>query len=384
MTTAGDKNPQGATVHLPLGERSYDIVIKGGLLDELEVHLKPLLNGSRVFVVTEETVASHYRQKVEAALKRGNITAHWFCLQPGESSKSFGVFETLINDMLGTGIERKDIILALGGGVIGDLAGYAAASILRGIDFIQIPTTLLAQVDSSVGGKTGINSPHGKNLIGAFHQPLGVLIDPYVLSTLPKRELQAGYAEVVKYGLIDDPEFFMWLQKNGPTLMGMGDSNRQLETQIAAIKTSCEAKARIVAEDERESGKRALLNLGHTFGHALEAECKYDGTLLHGEGVAIGMVMALDLSQKLGLADKSERDTLIAHWKAIGMKWAAADIDRPLDADKLLSHMAKDKKAEAGTVGFILGGIGKAAMHRGIDTDLVKSVLQASILGKLD
>jgi len=380
---APDLGQNSATVHLPLGNRSYDIVIKGGLLGELETHLKPLLRANRVFVITETTVAGLYENTVASALKRADITAHWFHLEPGESTKSFSVFEKLLNDLLGAGIERSDVILALGGGVIGDLSGFAAASILRGINFVQIPTTLLSQVDSSVGGKTGINSPHGKNLIGAFHQPLGVLIDPYVLSTLPKRELQAGYAEVLKYGLIDDPAFFDWLLENGKTLLGAGASNEQLALQIQAIKTSCDAKARIVAEDERESGKRALLNLGHTFGHALEAECGYDGTLLHGEGVAIGMVMALDLSVRLGLADKQERDKLIAHLKDVGMKWSAAEIGRPLDAETLLGHMAKDKKAEAGSVGFILGSIGGAAMHRGIDLDLVKSVLHDSVCGNL-
>lgn len=370
-------------VHLPLGDRSYDIHIAGGLLDDIGLHIAPLLKNKRIFIVTETTVAGLYESKVSAALERAGIEQHWFHLSPGESTKSFSVFEKLVNDLLGTGIERKDVVLALGGGVIGDLAGYAAASILRGINFIQIPTTLLSQVDSSVGGKTGINSPHGKNLIGAFHQPLGVFIDPNVLSTLPKRELQAGYAEVLKYGLIDDPEFLNWLLANGKTLLGDEASNSQMETQIYAIKTSCEAKARVVAEDELEGGKRALLNLGHTFGHALEAECGYDGTLLHGEGVAIGMVMALDLSYRMGIAPKQDRDTLVCHLKEVGMKWSASDIGVPLDAKTLVSHMAKDKKAEAGSIGFILGGIGQAAVHRGVDLTLVEAVLQDSIEGRL-
>lgn len=374
---------KSTTVHLPLGERSYDIVIEGGLLDNLGDHVRPLLKNKRLFIVTETTVADHYEAKVSAALTRAGIEQHWVRLMPGEGTKCVSVFEQLVNELLGTGIERKDVILALGGGVIGDLAGYAAASILRGINFIQVPTTLLSQVDSSVGGKTGINSPHGKNLIGAFHQPLAVFIDPNVLSTLPRRELQAGYAEVLKYGLIDDPAFFAWLLENGSTLLGDTASNSQMATQIYAIKTSCEAKARVVAEDEHESGKRALLNLGHTFGHALEAECGYDGTLLHGEGVAIGMVMALDLSARMGIAETSERDALVNHLKNVGMKWSAAEIDVPFDTKSLISHMAKDKKAEAGSVGFILGGIGKAAMHRGVDLSLVEAVLQDSIEGKL-
>lgn len=370
-------------VHLPLGDRSYNITIKEGLLEELGKHIAPLLKNNRIFIVTETNVATLYEKKVAATLAGTGIQQNWFRLSPGESTKSFGVFEKLTNNLLGTGIERSDVIVALGGGVIGDLAGFAAASILRGINFIQIPTTLLSQVDSSVGGKTGINSPHGKNLIGAFHQPLAVLIDPNVLNTLPKRELQAGYAEVLKYGLIDDPAFFDWLCENGPTLLGETASNSQLAAQIYAIKTSCEAKARVVAEDEHESGRRALLNLGHTFGHALEAECGYDGTLLHGEGVAIGMVMALDLSARLGTADTAERDRVVNHLKAVGMKWSAAEIGVELDAKTLVSHMAKDKKAEAGSVGFILGGIGKAAMHRGVELDLVEAVLHDSVQGLL-
>ncbi len=370
-------------VHLPLGDRSYDITIQEGIMDTLGDYVTPLLKNKRVFIVTESNVAALYENKVSTSLTASGITQHWFHLTPGENTKSFAVFEKLTNDLLGTGIERTDVILALGGGVIGDLAGFAAASILRGINFIQIPTTLLSQVDSSVGGKTGINSPHGKNLVGAFHQPLAVLIDPNVLGTLPKRELQAGYAEVLKYGLIDDASFFDWLIENGPTLLGNTPSNGQMAAQIHAIKTSCEAKARIVAEDEHESGKRALLNLGHTFGHALEAECGYDGTLLHGEGVAIGMVMALDLSTRLGIAQKTDRDRLVAHLKATGLKWSAAEIGVDLDAKKLVSHMAKDKKAEAGSIGFILGGIGKAAMHRGVELDLVEAVMHDSIEGIL-
>ncbi|MBL4836098.1 MAG: 3-dehydroquinate synthase [Kordiimonadaceae bacterium] len=368
-------------VHLPLGERAYDIRIEEGLLARLGSHIAPLLKNKRIFIVTETTVASFYETKISASLQAAGIEQHWFRLPPGESTKSIRIFESLLNDILGTGIDRTDVILALGGGVIGDLAGFTAASILRGIRFIQVPTTLLSQVDSSVGGKTGINSPHGKNLIGAFHQPLAVFIDPSVLSTLPKRELQAGYAEVVKYGLINDPAFFNRLIENGPALLGIEASNQQMALQIKAIKTSCEAKARVVVVDEHETGQRALLNLGHTFGHALEAECGYGSTLLHGEGVAIGMVMALDLSARMGLATTQERDQLINHLKAVGMKWSAAEIAQDLDAETLLSHMSKDKKMEAGRIGFILGGIGKAAMHRDVDLDLVLAVLHDSVNG---
>jgi len=374
------KGPQNI-IHLPLGDRSYDITIEAGLLDSLGSHIAPLLKNKRLFIVTEHTVADIYETKITNTLITAHIEPHWFRLAPGEKTKSFAVFEALLNELLRTGIERSDVILALGGGVIGDLAGFAAASILRGIDFIQVPTTLLSQVDSSVGGKTGINSVHGKNLVGAFHQPIAVFIDPSVLRTLPKRELQAGYAEVLKYGLIDDPEFFSWLLKNGPLLLGKAESNKQMAALTYAIKKSCEAKAHIVAEDEHESGKRALLNLGHTFGHALEAECGYDGTLLHGEGVAIGMVMALDLSAHMGLTTKADRDALITHLKSIGMKWSAAEINVPLDTKTLISHMAKDKKAEAGTIGFILGGIGNVAMRRDVKLDLLQSVLHDSVRG---
>ena len=368
-------------VHLPLGDRSYDITIEEGLLDRLGSHIKPLLKNQRLFIVTETTVANLYEAKVAASLTAAGIAQHWFRLPPGESTKSISMYEQLVNDILSVGIERSDVILALGGGVIGDLAGYAAASILRGISFIQVPTTLLSQVDSSVGGKTGINSPHGKNLIGAFHQPLAVCIDPVVLSNLPARELLSGYAEVIKYGLIDDTAFFGWLKENGPALLGTEASNKQMALQIQAIKASCQAKARIVAEDEQENGKRALLNFGHTFGHALEAECGYGSTLLHGEGVAIGMVMALDLSARMGLTATSDCSDLISHLKSIGMKWSAKQIDKVLDADTLLSHMSKDKKVEAGSIGFILGPIGKAAMHRGVDLGLVRAVLHDSIFG---
>jgi 3-dehydroquinate synthase len=383
MTNAQSAGPQAPQIiHLPLGDRSYDITLGAGTLDRLEEFLAPLVGQARLFVITEETVSALFEQKVKAALARGGFTGNWFSLAPGEGSKSFASFEALTNELLDTGIERTDIILALGGGVIGDLAGFAAASLLRGIDFIQIPTTLLAQVDSSVGGKTGINTPHGKNLIGAFHQPKAVLIDPAVLASLPIRDLKAGYAEVLKYALIDDPDFFIWLEENGQLLLASKDGARQLSARLYAIKTSVEAKARIVADDEREAGKRALLNLGHTFGHALEAECGYDGTLLHGEGVAIGMVMALDLSVRLGIARSADLDRVITHLKGVGMMWSAADIGLEFTADALLAHMSKDKKSKAGDIGFILGGIGTAVMRRGVDLNLVRAVLDDSICGK--
>jgi len=370
---------QTTSLTVPLGDRAYDIIISTDILERLETYLAPLAGHARIFVVTEKNVATLYEKTVKAALARGGFGGNWFTLEPGEASKSFANFEALTNELLESGIERTDIILALGGGVIGDLAGFVAATILRGINFIQLPTTLLAQVDSSVGGKTGINTPYGKNLMGAFHQPKAVFIDPNVLHTLPHRELQAGYAEILKYGLIDDPDFFEWLDKNGAALLN-GDADEGVtELRIQAIKKSCQAKARVVAEDERETGKRALLNLGHTFGHALEAECGYDGTLLHGEAVGIGMVMALDVSVRMGLANAADLDRLKNHLKNLNMMWSAAQVDFNFNAEQLMENMTRDKKSQAGDIGFILGGIGKAAMHRGIDLDLVLAVVQDSI-----
>jgi len=370
-----------SVVQVALGERTYDITISDGILDRLEEFLSQYVSEGRLFVVTEENVSALYEEKIKAALARGKFGGEWFTLAPGEGSKSFASFEMLTNELLDSGIERSDIIVALGGGVIGDLAGFAAASILRGIDFIQIPTSLLAQVDSSVGGKTGINTPYGKNLVGAFHQPKAVLIDPNVLMTLPPRELKAGYAELLKYGLIDDPDFFVWLEKNGCALLGENGHKPDLDLLAFAIKKGCEAKARVVAEDEREAGKRALLNLGHTFGHALEAACGYDSTLLHGEAVAVGMVMALDLSTRMDIAKPEDLGRLIKHYQSVGLLWSAAEIDRDLEADNLLAHMTKDKKTKAGDIGFILGGIGEAALHRGVDLKMVRAVLHDSICG---
>lgn len=366
------------TVSVDLGERSYDIVIGDGLIPELGALIGPHLSQSRVFVVTEETVHKFHGQAVEDALSASGIECKWFILPPGESTKSYAHFEKLTGDLLDAGIERKDCLLALGGGVIGDLTGFAAASILRGVSFIQVPTTLLSQVDSSVGGKTGINTPYGKNLVGAFYQPKMVVIDVATLSTLPKRELLAGYAEVVKYGLIDDPNFYEWLEQYGPDIVRDEENETVSALRIQAVQHSCEAKARIVAEDERETGKRALLNLGHTFGHALEAECGYDGSLLHGEAVAIGMVMALDVSVQLEMASLQNKVRVMRHFEQVGMRTTAAETAKNMDAEILLQHMFKDKKVEAGTIGFILGDIGAAQMVRGVDLDIVRGVLAKS------
>src|SRR4029453_10261037 len=290
---AGEK----ASVHVSLGERSYDIEIAAGLLEEAGERVRPLLNRPVTAIVTDSNVARLHLKRLEDSLAKAGIASASVVLPPGEASKSFEQLAILCDRLLASGIERRDTILALGGGVIGDLAGFAAAILRRGIEFIQLPTTLLAQVDSSVGGKTGINSAYGKNLIGAFHQPKAVLADIALLDTLPRRELAAGYAEVAKYGLLGDAEFFAWLEAHA-TSIHSGDA----QARIKAITRSCEMKARIVAEDETESGVRALLNLGHTFGHALEAATGYSSRLLHGEAVSIGMAQAFRFSERQGLA----------------------------------------------------------------------------------
>ena len=371
--------PSLETVPVSLGDRSYDISIGAGLLRHAGDYLKPFLKNQRVFVVSEKTVMAHQGDILKSALAGAGIAAEWFTLEAGEATKSYAVLEALVNDLLGAGIERTDLIVAFGGGVIGDLAGFAASVVLRGVDFVQIPTTLLSQVDSSVGGKTGINTPHGKNLIGAFYQPKAVLIDLDTLNTLPRRELLAGYAEVIKYGVIDDPDFFAWLEETGETIVAEQPTDDGIQARMRAVAHSCRAKARVVTEDEKEAGKRALLNLGHTFGHALEAECGYGGELLHGEAVAIGMVMALETSNRLGLAEAKDTDRLTSHLKKAGLRTFAAEIDMKTDADTLVSHMNKDKKVEAGSIGFILGGIGTSAMHRGVDLEIVRAVLHDSL-----
>ncbi|UTW56838.1 3-dehydroquinate synthase [Kordiimonas sp. SCSIO 12610] len=364
------------TIHLPLGERSYDIVIGAGLVGTLYDLTKDVLKRPRAVIITDENVAALHLNTAVEALKNNDIKVDTITVPAGEGSKSFANFEKVINRLLELEVERKDVVIALGGGVVGDLTGFAAATLRRGIEFIQVPTSLLAQVDSSVGGKTGINTKFGKNLLGAFHQPKKVIIDLEMLDTLPARELRAGYAEVIKYGLIDDLEFFEWLEKKGH-LMVSNDADREI--QAYAIGHSCRSKARIVAEDEREGGKRALLNLGHTFGHALEAECAYDGTLLHGEAVAIGMVMALDLACKLGLADTREQSRLINHLRSVDMYATGSELTKTFTVDALMKHMAQDKKVEDGKMVFITGAMGKAEVRRDIDASIIRKVLQNSL-----
>ncbi|HET8612313.1 MAG TPA: 3-dehydroquinate synthase [Sphingomonas sp.] len=361
------------SIPVSLGARSYEVAIAPGGLTEAGERLAPYARRGRFAIVTDRNVAAAQLPVLLDALDRAGIGADPIILPPGESTKSWCQLETLTDRLLELGIERGDHVIALGGGVIGDLVGFACAILKRGCGFVQIPTTLLAQVDSSVGGKTAINTRAGKNLIGAFHQPAHVLIDPDTLATLPPRELRAGYAEVVKYGLIDDPAFFAWCEANGYALLA---GNR--DTQVHAIAISVAAKARIVAEDERETtGKRALLNLGHTFGHALEAETGFSDRLLHGEAVACGMALAFRFSARQGLCSQEDATQVSRHLEAVGhpVTLAAAGADAPGEA--LVAHMAHDKKMEAGRLPFLLArGIGETFMARDVDLAAVARFLE--------
>lgn len=361
------------TVPVALGERSYEIVVGEKLLARAGALMAPLLRQPRVVVLSDEKVSPIYGGALEASLEAAGIAHESVVLPSGEGTKDFDHFARLAEDILALGIERGTSLVALGGGVIGDITGFAAAVLLRGLDFIQVPTTLLAQVDSSVGGKTGINTPQGKNLVGAFHQPRLVLCDIDVLDSLPERELQAGYAEVVKYGLIGDASFFDWLDVNGAALCEGDKAARQ-----QAVVTSCEAKAAIVAEDEQEAARRALLNFGHTFGHALEAESGFGDVLLHGEAVSIGMVMAFALSAKLGHCDGAAAVSVRDHLRRVGLPVSTAD--RPgvnWDAEALLGHMAKDKKVADGAITFVLARrIGDAFLSRDVAREPLMEILQ--------
>jgi len=362
-----------------LGRRSYDILIGDGLIAEAGRHLAPVLRSPRVVVVTDANVADVALDGLTASLDAAAIAHDRIVLPAGEGTKDFTHLEQVITDILDLGIDRKTSLIALGGGVIGDLTGVVAALTLRGLDFIQIPTTLLAQVDSSVGGKTGINTRHGKNLVGAFHQPRLVLADTAVLDHLPARELRAGYAELVKYGVIDRPDFFNWLEDGNGTALLAGDAAARRH----AIRTSCAAKAAIVAADETEQGQRALLNLGHTFGHALEAETGFGDALLHGESVAIGMVMALTLSTRLGLCTGNDVARLRDHLAALGLPCDVSGLDTSgWTAAGLVAHMDKDKKTEQGKLTFILArGIGTAFIETDVARDQVAAVLEEFLTG---
>lgn len=369
------QKPEPAQLRVALGERSYDIVVGERILGKSGSYILPLLKGKRVLIVCDETVARLYLHRLTNALEEAQIRSRAILVKPGEGSKSIAVFGELMESLLAEKPDRKTMLIALGGGVIGDLTGFAASVLLRGVDFIQIPTTLLSQVDSSVGGKTGINSQWGKNLIGTFHQPRLVLADVATLSTLPKRELLSGYAEVVKYGLINDEPFFSWLEDKGAALLS-GDAGLMGE----AILRSCAAKAAIVGEDEKESGVRALLNLGHTFGHALEAETGFGDALLHGEAVAIGMVMACKLSVVMGLCPQSDMDRVVAHYKAVGLPFCPKSVRADWNVDALMEHFTRDKKAEGGKLTFILlRGIGKAFITQEVDVACLREVLAKAV-----
>ncbi|QHQ35191.1 3-dehydroquinate synthase [Algicella marina] len=364
------------TVEVALPGRDYRIEIGTGLLAEAGALIAPHLHRRKVFIVTDETVAAAHLAALQAGLAAEGIAGPALTLPPGEGTKCWAMLERTVEWLIAEKAERDDLLVAFGGGVIGDLAGFAAAVVRRGMDFVQVPTSLLAQVDSSVGGKTGINSPLGKNLIGAFHQPKLVLADVDVLGTLSAREFRSGYGEVAKYGLLGDADFFGWLETNGPALAA-GD----VAARVRAVRRSCEMKAGIVARDEKERGDRALLNLGHTFGHALEAATGYSQRLLHGEGVAVGMVLAFQLSQELGLCSQEAPSRVRAHLDAMGMKKDLADIPGELpDADGLIALMGQDKKVRDGQITFILArGIGEAFVARDVDMGAVRKVLKAAL-----
>jgi len=358
------------SLRVDLGDRSYDILIGEDLIDRAGERMLPVMRGRRAFVVTDDMVAPLYLERLLASLDRAGIEHAHAVLPHGEHSKDFAQLEALTGAMLDARCERSTMVVALGGGVIGDLTGFAAAILQRGVDFVQIPTTLLAQVDSSVGGKTGINTRQGKNLVGAFHQPRLVLADIATLGTLARRQVLAGYAEVVKYGCIDDPAFFSWLEENGARVIG-GDR----AARAHAVAVSCRAKARIVAADEREGGVRALLNLGHTFGHALEAETGFSEEMLHGEAVSIGMVMALRLSARLELAPPEDCARLERHLSQLGLPTGLSR-QRRWDIDALVHHMAGDKKVKDGKVTFVLAhGLGHAFLTRDVPSGAVRDML---------
>jgi 3-dehydroquinate synthase len=367
------------TVHVNLPGRAYDILIGNGILDKAGHAIAPFGGRKHLAIVTDETVAGLHLAQLQAGLAAAGFTSAALALPAGEATKGWPQLQRTVEWLLDQKVERGDVVIAFGGGVIGDLVGFAASILRRGVRFVQIPTTLLAQVDSSVGGKTGINAPHGKNLIGAFHQPSLVLADTGLLGTLKPRDFLAGYGEVVKYGLLGDAAFFAWLEKNAPA-MAAGD----MAARIAAVTRACQMKADIVQRDETEQGDRALLNLGHTFCHALEAATGYCDRLLHGEGVAIGCGLAFDLSARLGHCSQESPSRVRAHLKTMGMKTDLVDITGDLpDAASLLDLMGQDKKVVAGQLRFILArDIGDAFITSDVPQALVLSVLEDALARK--
>ena len=358
-------------VPVALGDRAYDIVIGRGLLADLGRRVAALKPGARTVIVTDETVAKHHLQAAEAALAAAAIQHTTVVVAAGEASKSWGTFETVCEAIIAARIERNDLVIALGGGVVGDLAGFAASVVRRGLDYVQVPTTLLAQVDSSVGGKTAINSLHGKNLVGMFHQPILVIADTALLDTLPPRDFRAGYAELAKFGLLGDAGFFAWLEANWKDVFAGGPAREH------AIAVACRGKAGVVARDERETGERALLNLGHTFGHAFEAAAGFSDRLLHGEAVALGIVCAFEFSTRLGLLPGNDAGRVAHHLAAVGLPTHIRDVlGLDVTADHLMDLIAQDKKVRRGKLTFILShGIGQAFIANDVDPAQVRAFL---------
>ncbi|WP_375786426.1 3-dehydroquinate synthase [Bradyrhizobium sp. Pha-3] len=377
--TAPLKHSASVTVDVALGDRAYDIVIGRDVLASLGERVAALRPGVRTAIVTDRTVAKHWLEPAEASLAAAGVPTSRIVVEEGEGSKGYATLTQVSEALIAAKIERNDLVIALGGGVVGDLAGFAAAILRRGVDFVQVPTSLLAQVDSSVGGKTGINSPQGKNLIGAFHQPVLVIADTSVLDTLSPRQFRAGYAEVAKYGILGDEAFFAWLEKNHADIFSGGAGREH------AIATSCRAKAGVVSRDERETGERALLNLGHTFGHALEAATGFSDRLFHGEGVAVGMVLAAEFSAQLGMISSDDAARIARHLSAVGLPTRLQDIagftqEGLADADALLALMAQDKKVKRGKLTFILlEAVGRAVIANNVEPQPVRDFLQAKL-----
>ena len=363
-------------IAVELGGRSYIVHIESGALNSIAEHLEPYISQDKLLFITDSNVVGKYWKPIRASLAKAGVTAEAFILPAGEQSKNWQNLEAICDWLLKHGVERSDHIIALGGGVVGDIAGFASSIVKRGCNFVQIPTTLLAQVDSSVGGKTAINSVIGKNLVGLFHQPAFVLIDPDMLGSLPERELRAGYAEVVKYGLINDEGFFAWCEENGTRLL-QGDEDARMH----AIGHCIRAKADIVAQDERElSGTRALLNLGHTFGHALEAETGFSDILLHGEGVAAGMALAARYSVRRGFCDAGQAERIAVHLNAVGLPSKLQDIRMKTNGKTLAAHMQHDKKAVSGIVPLLLmHSIGETFLTDDVDLSDVSDFLDSEL-----
>lgn len=377
--TAPLKHSDPITVDVALGDRAYDIIIGRDVLPTLGARVAALRPGVRTAIVTDRTVAKHWLEQTQASLVAAGIPATHVVVDEGEGSKTYAGLEKVSEALIAAKIERNDLVIALGGGVVGDLAGFAAAILRRGVDFVQVPTSLLAQVDSSVGGKTGINSPQGKNLLGAFHQPVLVIADTSVLDTLSPRQFRSGYAEVAKYGVLGDEAFFAWLEVNHSDIFSGGAAREH------AIATSCRAKAAIVSRDERETGERALLNLGHTFGHALEAATGFSDRLFHGEGVAVGMVLAAEFSAQLGMISQADAARVERHLASVGLPTHLQDIagfaqEGLADADALMALMAQDKKVKRGKLTFILlEAVGRAVIANDVEPSLVREFLKAKL-----